>query len=220
MGVVHRMIVCCAATVSMFAVVLCALVAVAAAQQPKPCQTPPQWQGKFERRADKFNATQYAEITYDETNKRVREIEKLIEGSNKTAYDILYLHNVNEEYRIDLKTKNCTKHPLSRPFIPFGMPDGAHYVGAANVGPVNIPDEHATVIIFDGVDEEEKARFSGTVTAPDCVPVTSMFVSNRTGFMHTMFFDITGGIPDPTVFIPPSNCVAVPPREHHPKFPH
>merc|ERR1711963_1028531 len=145
MGVVHRMIVCCAASVSMFAVVLCALVAVAAAQQPKPCQTPPQWQGKFERRADKFNATQYAEITYDETNKRVREVEFLVEGSNKTAYDVLYLHNVNEEYRIDLKTKNCTKHPLSRPFIPFGMPDGAHYVGAANVGPVNIPDEHATV---------------------------------------------------------------------------
>merc|ERR1712213_274391 len=127
---------------------------------------------------------------------------------------------MNEEYRIDLKTKNCTKHPLSRPFIPFGMPDGAHYVGAANVGPVNIPDEHATVIIFEGVNEEEKVRYFGEVTAPDCIPVSTSFVSNRTGFVHTMFFDITGGIPDPTVFIPPSNCVAVPPREHHPKFPH
>merc|ERR1712121_554187 len=146
MGVVHRMIVCCAATVSMFAIVLCALVAAAAAQQPKPCQTPPQRQGKFERRADKFNATQYAEITYDETNKRVREVEFLVEGSNKTAYDVLYLHNVNEEYRIDLKTKNCTKHPLSRPFIHFGIPPEARYVGTSAVGPVNIPDEHVTVI--------------------------------------------------------------------------
>merc|ERR1711922_58787 len=214
---VHRGIVFrapCSSRVKMMQyVVLCALVAAAAAQQPKPCQTPPQWQGKFERRADKFNFTKYAEISYDETNKRVREMEFLIDGANKTAYDVLYLHNVNEEYRIDLKTKNCTKHPLSRPFIPFGMPDGARYVGAANVGPVNIPDEHATVIIFEGVDEEEKARFSGTVTSPDCVPVQSTYVSNRTGFVHTTFFDITGGIPDPTVFIPPANCVAVPPPQ-------
>merc|ERR1712154_81526 len=132
---VHRMIVCCAATVSMFAVVLCALVAVAAAQQPKPCNTPPQWQGKFERRADKFNFTKYAEISYDFTNKRVREMEFLVDGANKTAYDVLYLHNVNEEYRIDLKTKNCTKHPLSRPFIPFGMPDGARYVSRPTWAP-------------------------------------------------------------------------------------
>merc|ERR1712110_89336 len=214
---VHRAIVCrapCSSRVKMMQyVVLCALVAAAAAQQPKPCQTPPQWQGRFERRADKFNFTKYAEISYDETNKRVREIEKEMEGSNVTAYDVLYLHNVNEEYRIDLKTKNCTKHPLSRPFIPFGMPDGAHYVGAANVGPVNIPDEHATVIIFEGVDEQEKARYFGEVTAPDCIPVSTSFITNRTGFVHTQFFDITGGIPDPTVFIPPSNCVAVPPPQ-------
>merc|ERR1712121_633824 len=201
MGVVHRMIVCCAATVSMFAIVLCALVAAAAAQQPKPCQTPPQWQGRFERRADKFNYTKYAEITYDETNKRVREVEFLVEGSNKTAYDVLYLHNVNEEYRIDLKTKNCTKHPLSRPFIHFGIPPEARYVGSEVVGPVNIPDEHMTVISFEGEDRENDAHYYGDVTAPDCIPVSNGYISNKTGFMHTMFFDITGGIPDPTVFI-------------------
>merc|ERR1711913_133130 len=104
---------------------------------------------------------------------------------------------------------NCTVGTLTRPFIHFGIPPDAKYVGTANIGPVNIPDEHATVILFEGTDRENGGVFYGEVTAPDCVPVSSGFYSNRTGFLQTTFFDITGGIPDLSVFIPPTGCTPV-----------
>merc|ERR1711879_919330 len=146
--------------------------------------------------------TMYAEISYDATNRRVREVEYLEEGSTRMFYDVLYLHNVNKEYKIDLKNKNCTVGSLTRPFRPFGIPPEANYTGSANVGPVNIPDEHATIVLFEGRNEREGFYFYGEVTAPDCIPVANGFYSNKTGYEHTDFFDITGGIPDPTVSSP------------------
>merc|ERR1711874_692288 len=132
----------------MILLLLSATVLVALAQQPTPCQTPPQWQGKFSRRDEKKNFTMFADI--------------------------------NKEYKIDLRHRNCTVGTLTRPFIHFGIPPDAKYVGTANIGPVNIPDEHATVILFEGTDRENGGVFYGEVTAPDCVPVSSGFYSNRT----------------------------------------
>merc|ERR1711879_595804 len=134
-------------------ILACASLVAVYAQQPTPCQTPPQWQGKFARRDDMKNFTMYAEISYDATNRRVREVEYLEEGSTRMFYDVLYLHNVNKEYKIDLKNKNCTVGSLTRPFRPFGIPPEANYTGSANVGPVNIPDEHATIVLFEGRNE-------------------------------------------------------------------
>merc|ERR1711879_1060533 len=145
---------------NMLLILACASLVAVYAQQPTPCQTPPQWQGKFARRDD-------------------------------------------------LKNKNCTVGSLTRPFRPFGIPPEANYTGSANVGPVNIPDEHATIVLFEGRNEREGFYFYGEVTAPDCIPVANGFYSNKTGYEHTDFFDITGGIPDPTVFIPPQGCKPV-----------
>ncbi|RUS86543.1 hypothetical protein EGW08_005682 [Elysia chlorotica] len=182
------------------------LVAVVNAQLPQPCQTPPQWQGKFIRRDESKNFTQYADISYDLVNRRVREVEYVEEGTDRDYEDVLYLHNINKEYRINLKLKNCTVSALTRPFIHFGLPPDAKYMGTANIGPVNFPDEHATVILFEGEDKQEGTFYYGEVTTPDCVPVNTGFFTNRTGYVHTSFFDITGGIPDPSVFIPPTGC--------------
>merc|ERR1711976_1144247 len=107
---------------------------------------------------------EYADITYDETNRRVREGEYLEEGATRDFYDVLYLHNINKEYKINLKTRNCTVSALTRPFIHFGIPPDAKYVGTANIGPVNIPDEHATVIVFEGMSRESGGQFYGEVT--------------------------------------------------------
>merc|ERR1712212_993311 len=178
-------------------VLVAASLAVVFAQPPqpgKPCNAPPQWQGKLERRDDSKNFTEKAMISYDLTNKRVREIEMIEEGSNKTFYERLYLHSVDKYYKIDLKTKNCTVGQIERPF------------------PYNEPNEHVTVMSFDGEDtgrDGEKIKYFTEVTVPDCVPVTSGMYSDKFGFVKTFYFDITAGIADPMVFIPPSNCKAV-----------
>ncbi|KAK7482194.1 hypothetical protein BaRGS_00026543 [Batillaria attramentaria] len=189
----------------MWAAILLLSVTLVAAQEPRPCLSPEQWEGKFYRTDYSKNFTQFARVSYDETNRRVREVEELEFGATRDYYDVLYLHNENKEYRLNLRTRTCNVTTLSRPWIPAGVPRNAQYKGEANVGPVNIPNEHVTVIAFDGKDEEGNPYY-GTVTSPDCVPVASGFYSKRTGFIHTTFYDISAGIPDPSVFIPPSEC--------------
>jgi len=190
----------------MLQVVFLAVIGIAYAQQPTPCETPKQWQGKFIRRDEKMNYTRYADISYDDTNRRVREVEYIDDTQGKFFYDVLYLHNINKEYRIDLKSRKCNVSTITRPFRPFGIPPMAKYVGTANIGPVNIATEHATVIMFEGEDRQSGDKFFGEVTTPDCVPVSNGFFSEKYGFEQTNFFDITAGISDPSVFIPPTNC--------------
>ncbi|XP_035826505.1 mammalian ependymin-related protein 1-like [Aplysia californica] len=168
----------------MLLILFCATLVVVYAQQPTPCHM-------INRPAscELWPAVGYKITTY-----------------NKLLY---FTCTQNKEYKINLKARNCTVGALTRPFIHFGIPPDAKYTGTANVGPVNIPDEHATVILFEGTDRESGGFYYGEVTSPDCVPVASGYYSNQTGYLHTSFYDITGGIPDPSVFIPPSNCVPV-----------
>jgi len=192
--------------------VAASLAVVFGQQPPKPCNTPPQWQGKFVRRDDSKDFEEKAEISYDLSNKRIREIRFEEEGKNQSFVDVLYLHNVNKEYRIDPKTKNCTVGPIKRDFPVFGIPPNAKYQGTAVIGPVNIPDEHAVVMVFDGEDtgrSGDKIQYFSEVTVPSCVPISTGFYTEKIGFVQTRFFDITAGISDPMIFIPPSNCTAV-----------
>merc|ERR1711992_260574 len=97
MGQLASCVICQIAIMNALVLVFCAAVVAVLAQQPHPCETPPQWEGKFIRMDESKNFTQFAKISYDYTNKRVREIEFLEEGSNKTAYDVLYLHHVSPD---------------------------------------------------------------------------------------------------------------------------
>ncbi|MCI3311122.1 hypothetical protein MP969_26075, partial [Escherichia coli] len=187
------------------AVLISAFLVLVTAQDPRPCFSPTQWEGRFFREDWSKNFTQIAGISYDELNRRVREIEEIDFASERDFYDVLYLHNLNVEYRLNLRDRKCNVTTLSRPFIPFGVPPFAHYDGQGNVGPVNIANEHVTVILFSGEDPQ-KNPFFGAVSSPDCVPISSGFFSNATGFIHTTFFDISIGIADPSVFSPPPEC--------------
>ncbi|XP_025105690.1 mammalian ependymin-related protein 1-like [Pomacea canaliculata] len=188
----------------MLAAIFLLAFGLVATQEPRPCVSPPQWEGRLFRNDWSKNFTQIAQISYDETNRRVREIEELDFSTGRDYFDVLYLHNINVEYRLNLRTRQCNTTTLSRPFIPFGVPPDARYDVEYTVGPANIPEEHITVIRFDGNITE--GAYFGTVTSPDCVPVTSGFFSNRTGFIHSTFYDITTGIPDPSVFVPPRSA--------------
>merc|ERR1711963_1383096 len=194
------------ASAMLFALVLFC-VAFAAAQVPRPCQSPTQWEGRIYRSDESKNFTQFAKISYDEQGKRVREIEELEFGSDREFYDVIYLHNENKEYRLELKSRKCNVSTISRPFIPAGIPVEGRYVGEAVVGPVNIANEHVTVVTYDG-KFSDGADFYGSVSYPDCVPISSGYCSNRTGFVHTSFYDIVAGSPTPPCSCPPRSAWA------------
>merc|ERR1711963_457892 len=165
------------ASAMLFALVLFC-VAFAAAQVPRPCQSPAQWEGRIYRSDESKNFMQFAKISYDETNK----------------------------YRLALKTRKCNVTTMTRPFYPAGIPEEGKYVGEAVVGPVNIASEHVTVVTYDG-RFSDGSDFYGAVSYPDCVPISSGYYSNRTGFVHTSYYDIVAGLPDPSVFVPPTECL-------------
>ncbi|KAK7482189.1 hypothetical protein BaRGS_00026538 [Batillaria attramentaria] len=175
---------------------------LAAAQDSKPCETPSQWEGSYVRTDYEKTFSQAARIGYDETEKRVRETEEIDIDNERDYYDVLYLHNMNKEYRLNLRTRKCNTTTLSRPWLPFGLPSGAVYDVVYDViGPV---DTNVVSVRFSGTLTE--GDFVGTVSFPDCIPIDFGFYSNHTGFVHTRFFDITTGILDPTVFHPPPEC--------------
>ncbi|KAK6182226.1 hypothetical protein SNE40_009954 [Patella caerulea] len=184
--------------------VLCFAVATVLSQQPRPCESPKQWEGRLSRYDRTRQFFQRARVSYDELDRRVREIEEVEIGKTVDYYDVLYLHNVGLEYRLNLKTRQCTLTPLTRPFIPAGLPPDANYRGQATLGASGIPDEYTEVVLFDGTFEGN--QYFGVVTYPDCVPVESGFYSNRTGSVRTNFYDISLGVADPSVFVPPTEC--------------
>ncbi|XP_069117848.1 mammalian ependymin-related protein 1-like [Argopecten irradians] len=176
------------------------------AQLPRPCTSPPQWEARMFTEDNSKNFTGFAKGSYDETQRRFREIEEVVFGSDKEYFDVLYLHNVGKEYRLNLKTRKCNVTNLMRPFRPFGIPPEGQFDGSATVGASGVPNEFMAVNNFHG-NFSDGAHFFGTVTSPDCFPITSGFYSEDSGFVHRTFFDLNVGIADPNVFIPPSECL-------------
>ncbi|XP_045169094.1 mammalian ependymin-related protein 1-like [Mercenaria mercenaria] len=184
---------------------LLCLAVYCAAQQPTPCKSPEQWEGRIYRSDRSKEFAEIGKVSYDETNMRVRIIEEREIGSEKDYYDTLYLHNIRREYKFNLKTKQCNVTTLMRPFRPFGVPPFAKFLFEAEIGAAGVPGESLIAQTWDG-EFEDKSRFVSTVTYPDCVPLSSGFYSNETGFVQSDFFDISLGISDPMVFIPPQEC--------------
>ncbi|XP_067681315.1 mammalian ependymin-related protein 1-like [Haliotis asinina] len=186
-------------------VLLLALSAAAVlAQEPRPCQSPRQFEGRLARIDRSRGFAVFAHFSYDEDDRRIRESEEVDIGSTTDYFDVLYLHNIGKEYRYNYRTKNCTVSDLTRPFIPFGVPPDARFRGEGSIGASGLPDEHVTAVLFEG--EFESNPYAFVVTSPDCFPIEMDFYSNRTGAIRTTFYDITIGIHDPSRFIPPPEC--------------
>jgi hypothetical protein len=180
--------------------------ALAAAQGNEPCNSPPQWEaleyhvnyggeyGKIER------------ISYDETNLRYRRIEE-IEFFNRSrdAFDQLFLHNEKIGFSLNLRTRECTKFPLNEPFQVNGVPAGGRFIGSRYIGSSAASGAGVEVKEFEA--NTERGLFHGVFTVEDCLPVYHSYFSEVYGYRTSRYFDITGGIRDPNVFIPPEECL-------------
>ncbi|KAK6182225.1 hypothetical protein SNE40_009953 [Patella caerulea] len=174
------------------------------AQLPRPCDSPRQWEGRFNRIDRSTNYSRYAAIAYDATGRRVREREEIDRNATTDYYDVLRLFNERKEYRLNLRTKVCNVTALTRPFIDIGLPSDATFTDSFVIGLAGLPNEHVSAVLFEG--SYEGGRYFGAVSTPDCIPLRFGYDSPTYGFEDTLYYDIKAGISDPNAFLPPSGC--------------
>ncbi|KAL5009386.1 hypothetical protein ScPMuIL_014967 [Solemya velum] len=168
--------------------------------------SPKQWQGRQITFDPSKQFEEFAEISYDEVNKRIRVIEEVRIGTKKEFFDVLELFNEQRRYVLDMATRKCNVTTLTFPFIPFGVPPDAVFDAEATIGAAGVPGEQLVIQSFNG-NTTEGGQYVVGVSSPSCVPVYLFYNSQRTGFVQRNFFDLEMGIPDPSVFIPPTECV-------------
>ncbi|CAG2226309.1 mammalian ependymin-related protein 1-like isoform X1 [Mytilus galloprovincialis] len=189
-----------------YLIALCLFVVSAYAQAPKPCDSPAQWEAREIRQDYSKKFAEYRKLSYDETNKRIREVEEIIIGTDKEYYDRLYLHNENKNYSVNLKTRKCEVSALTRPFRYRGVYPQAKFDGIFNIGAVGVSGEVVAVQAWSA-NITGGFFYTGLVTYPSCYPVQNIYVSKEYGFEHSDYFDLNIGIVDLNVFVPPRECV-------------
>ncbi|XP_065184344.1 mammalian ependymin-related protein 1-like [Sycon ciliatum] len=188
----------------MHLLILALCVAGAFAQIPIRCTSPTAWEGRLFEVNPSRRFERFARIAYDASNERVAIREEVIEGETREFYEEIFIHRAEVGYRINGRTRQCEKFALKEPFRYIQVPENATSYGEAYVGSSSVAGAGTLVNLWGG--ETERGRYSGSWTSVGCVPVTDSYVSSTTGFIHWTFYDVTLGISDPNVFIPPSNC--------------
>ncbi|CAF1981119.1 unnamed protein product [Rotaria magnacalcarata] len=194
----------------MLTILLLGLLGFAAAQQPRPCTTPPQWEGRIYDSNEKQKATLRGRISYDSVYHRARIVDDLQIGSEEIANDILSLYDARIEFDYNFKTKNCTRREITEPWRDFGIrPDATSY-GEAYIGSSSLTDTGLLITIWGGnftLPNNETIPYIGTWTYRGCLPVSRTTYSEKYGNEVLSFYDLTVGISDPNVFIPRSECL-------------
>lgn len=123
----------------MFTILLLSLISIAVAQQPRPCISPPQWEGRLLDSNEQQRATLQGRLSYDATYHRVRVVEDIRVGDEDLAFDVLTLFDAKIEFLYNLKYNNCSRRTVNEPWQDFGIPADAQSVGEAYLGSSGIP---------------------------------------------------------------------------------
>jgi len=201
------------------AVLLIAFVVACAAEAPKPCCTPKQWTGSFgesvgsstrERRGHDRRGfmSLVSNITLDYTGQRMAmQSMSFRPGKRVARYNFIADYKKKMGYMIDVGRSKCFRIPLKKPMPSNCIPSSAKYYGSITLG-----SRAAGLKVSSwGVFFKTREMAGSAVISVDksCIPVgEQVFGGNRrTGFMANIgYMDITGGIRDPKVFVPPSIC--------------
>lgn len=205
----------------MVRIALCLAVVLAAVllseAQIKPlCNMPQVFEGRvisfdpnqrsYHNRTSAFRA--HARLSYDGQYKRRRIFEEYVTGTSpEQRFDILELYQVKKAYVTNLGTRKCTIHDITFDWHPLDIPTNATFEGFETLG--SYPDSVTLSQWFvgnaTGPRGSKGVRYK-TFTTVGCVPVRSDFMSNATGFTYEEFSDVTLGLHDPNIFIPPTGC--------------
>ena len=183
---------------------LVAGLALTYAQEPKRCISPATWEARVLRVDPSKAFDSLGKFSYDAPNMRTRFIEEVDESQERSFYDELFLFKEKIGYRFNIREKTCVRFNLTEPFRAIEVPPEARSFGSLYIG--SSAAEGAGVLVDVWGGQTERGRYSGSWTSVGCIPVNDAYVSTQTGVAIASFFDVTGGISDPNIFIPPAEC--------------
>ncbi|KAL0970410.1 hypothetical protein UPYG_G00241620 [Umbra pygmaea] len=189
-------------------VLLMCLAVGCLAQAPHPCRSPPLLTGALSVSNVKFYG--FAKYTYDALGQRIR-FKEMGSYENKTfGIDALLLYREGIMYTIYHGNKTCKKDRLkTEDFHPMEIPKDASLLGQVVLGSSSGPGQGLLVNTWYGEQVTPtggKAKWMSTFTEFGCVPVSTTYYTDMTGWVLTTFFNIVVGIEDPQEFIPPNFC--------------
>ena len=124
------------------------LVGVGLGQVPRPCVSPPQWEARIFSYNEGQSFMVTARLTYDSVYQRVRILEDIQVGRDESFFEVIRLFQGKLEFTIDLKTRNCSRTTLSRPWRDIGIFPDATSFGEAYVGSSASPGDGLLVTIW------------------------------------------------------------------------
>ncbi|XP_033736123.1 mammalian ependymin-related protein 1-like [Pecten maximus] len=188
------------------AILLCLAIGAVVGQIPSPCNSPPQWEGREVRIDYSQKYEERRRLFYDQTNMRTHTMAEVELNSTREFYDVIMLFNERKMYSLNRRTQQCNVTAIEpdRSFHYRGVHPNARFETIMSLGAAGFPGENIQVEVFSA--NETNDYYTGLVTSPGCIPVTNFHLSQKYGFEHSNYFDITIGISEPTAFVPPPNC--------------
>ncbi|XP_041634692.1 ependymin-like [Cheilinus undulatus] len=189
-------------------VLLVCLTACCLAQRPQQCKSPPLLSGGFSVASSNGKLMAFAKYNYDALGKRIRLREFGSYGNKSFHFDVLLLYNQGVLYKINYRNQTCCKKALSMEFHPLEIPESANLLAQEVVGSSSGPFQGVLVNTWAGEMQLKKGqvKYISSVTQFGCVPVSTLYHTEKTGWMVTSFYNNVIGITDPGHFIPPSFC--------------
>lgn len=173
---------------------------------PHPCRSPSELEGKLTVTTPSGEFYAYGKYTYDADGQRIR-FEELGQYHNKSfRADVLLLYKEGVMYTINREEKTCAKSELKDTFHPMEIPDNATLLGQVVLGSFSAPGEGLLVNSWMGEMPLLEAKYFLTFTEFGCLPISSLYYSQKTGWISTSFFNIVVGIKDPSSLTPPPFC--------------
>ncbi|CAH1792530.1 unnamed protein product [Owenia fusiformis] len=180
------------------------LIAAVYSQAARRCETPKQWEAVIIRHDHTDDFSSRAKLSYDAFGERSRETETVYMNGKEAFYDILRLHKERVEFVVDIRTKKCERRELTYPFRPFEIPENARSYGEAYIGGSLLGS--GVLINQWEANMPNDAKWTGQWAIDGCIPVYDHYWHNYVNYTSYHFYDVTLGISDPNVFIPPSTC--------------
>ncbi|XP_023804626.1 ependymin [Oryzias latipes] len=189
-------------------VLLVCFSACCLAQRPQPCLSPPLMTGFLSVNTQNEKLTAYAKYFYDAFGKRIRLKEVGTYANQSFHFDALLLFRKGVLYKINHKNQTCTKKQLGAGFHPLAVPRNATLLGQAVLGGSSGPGQGVLVNTWTGQVhmKNRTAEYISTVTEFGCIPISTLYHTNKNGWMVTSFFNNVIGLTDPEELIPPSFC--------------
>jgi len=190
------------------ALIAVAGVALVAAQHPRHCVAPLEFEAHAFQMAPKEQFFRRGHFAYDARNERTSLFEEVQNGTDDEGYHVIELFRERRAYRFNFKTKVCTVEEIKHRFHRIEVPRNASFVGEAIIGTNAFENSGLLTNHWAHEDKAEHWSWFGVYTPREagCVPIMDDFHDETHGRVTTQFFDVVLGIGDPNVFVPEHEC--------------